>query len=285
VSTTLVNVGAVLQKREVDRLPDFEHTPLLQSLRGVLGAPLWVLGWLVTTVAVVLNMIALGLADISVIQPLNGFGLVVLALLSRFYLGERIDVRAIVGMGLIFGGVVVVGLVLPDSHVFGVPEELVSCFLGPRALVTLGLGVLLLGLGSVLSRFWRRAAGILLAFVAAVGSVLSFTFSKGLFGILNLLGVAGAAGMWACWVLLALVLIFSTAALALQQASFQRGEAIVVTPVFGASSVVLPLITGRLVFGETLPSFVLLAPLLIAAGVLMLGLRQGAPVRGAGEGA
>lgn len=275
VATSLMNMGAVVQKKAVDRLPRFEGRSLGANIRAVIRTPLWCLGWLLTTVAVVLNMVALGMADISVVQPLNGFGLVVLVLFSRFYLGERMDSKSVLGISLIVAGVAFVGFFLPESRVFGDSAELVGSYLQPAALgllLLLGLGVL--G-GQQAARIWPRAAGILLALAAAVASVLSFTFSKGLFGVLGMLSLSQALVAPSTWALLALVLFFSFVALALQTLSFQKGLAIVVTPVFGASSVVLPLLTGRLVFGERLPALVLLAPLLITAGVVILGLRTG----------
>ena len=277
LATSMTNVGAVLQKGAVDRLPPFHRTPLLESLRGLLRAPLWLLGWGIATAAIVLNMVALGLADISVVQPLNGFGLVVLAVFSRLYLGERLGGRALVGIALVVAGVAVVGVILPASRVFHDASRILACY-AHGAAIGLLLGFLSLALLCwALARHLAHLAGVLLAFAAATCSVIGLTFAKGLFGLLAVVGPAATLTTWQAGPLLILLLVFSSAALALQQLSFQRGRAVVVTPVFASASIVLPLLVGRWVFGEHLPTTVLAGPLLIVVGVALLGLRDGLP--------
>jgi drug/metabolite transporter (DMT)-like permease len=273
LSTSMMNVGAVLQKKAVDTLPPFDATPLTSSVKAVLTTPIWLVGWLMATSAIVLNMAALGLADISIIQPLNGFGLVVLVLASRLLLGERLDALAAGGVALVVTGVACVGLTLPESRVFVGAEGLLGVYLQPLAFGSL-LGLALLAvLAWMTARRARGRAGILLAFAAAVCSVVGLSFSKGYFGLLALSGPAGVLGPGA-WLLLGLLLSFSISAMMLQQLSFQKGRAVVVTPVFASTSVVLPLAVGRLVFGEQLPPVALLGPLIIVVGVVLIGMRQ-----------
>ncbi len=271
LATSLSNVGAVLQKRAVDRLPAFEQQGLRASLRGVLGAPLWLLGWAMGVAGIVSNMVALGLADISLIQPLNGFGLVVLAAVSWAYLGERLDRRGLLGMAAVIGGVVGLGLAARPSRGFATATELLGCYLHLPALATLaGLAAAAVA-ALALARRQPRHAGPLYALAAATASVVGLTFAKGFFGLLGLLGpwetLRGAAG----WLLLLALLAGSVTAMGLQQISFQRGRAVVVTPIFAATSVVLPLLSGWLVFGERLGAASLIAPLAIGLGVVLLG--------------
>lgn len=280
LSTSMVNVGAVLQKKAVDALPPFETVPLLDSVKAVLRAPIWLIGWAMASSAIVLNMVALGLADISVIQPLNGFGLVVLVLFSRAYLGERLDRLAVGGVALVIAGVAAVGLTLPESRVFSGMDEILGCYTQSGALLTV-----LAGLGGVVAlvlvaRKLSPVAGILFSLAAAGCSVLGLTFSKGFFGSLTLVGFGATLGRGAPWLLLGLLLAFSATALALQQLSFQKGRAVVVTPVFASASVVLPLFAGRFVFAEQLPLVALVGPALIVVGVVLIGMRgqqQGEP--------
>jgi drug/metabolite transporter (DMT)-like permease len=273
LSTSMMNVGAVLQKKAVDALPPFDRTPLLESLAAVLRTPLWLLGWGLATFAIVLNMAALGLADISIIQPLNGFGLVVLVLASRLLLGERLDAMAAAGVGLVVAGVAAVGLTLPESRAFTDAAELLGVYTQPMSLGALAGFALLAGLTWLAAVRLPRFAGILFAFAAAVCSVVGLSFSKGYFGLLALVGVGQVLGSGWPWLLLALLLTFSITAMMLQQLSFQKGRAVVVTPVFASASVVLPLAIGRLVFGEQLPLVALAGPVLIVLGVVLIGMR------------
>ncbi len=281
LSTSMMNLGAVLQKKAVDALPAFDATPVLESVRAVLGTPLWLLGWGMATFAIVLNMVALGLADISIIQPLNGFGLVVLVLASRWLLGERMDTLAAAGVGLVVAGVAAVGFTLPESRVFADAGTLLAVYAQPVAIGSLAGFALLAGLAWVAARRLLRWAGILLAFAAALCSVVGLSFSKGYFGLLALEGLGPVLGSGRPWLLLVLLLGFSVTAMLLQQLSFQKGRAVVVTPVFAAASVVLPLLVGWLVFGERLPVATLAGPALIVLGVVLIGMRaQGSPAGG-----
>lgn len=273
LSTSMMNVGAVLQKKAVDALPPFDTTPVLDSVKAVLRAPTWLLGWGMATFAIVLNMVALGLADLSIIQPLNGFGLVVLVLASRLLLGERLDAMAAAGVGLVVAGVAAVGFTLPESQVFAEASELMGVYVQPLALGSLLGFAVLAALSWLAASRGARFAGILFAFAAAVCSVVGLSFSKGYFGLLALEGFGAVLGSGWPWLLLALLLGFSITAMMLQQLSFQKGRAVVVTPVFASASVVLPLALGRLVFGEQLPLVSLLGPLLIVVGVVLIGLR------------
>ena len=271
VATSMTNIGAVVQKKAVDRLPPFDQTPLLDSVRAVLRTPLWLLGWGIASLAIVLNMVAVGLAAISIIQPLNGFGLVVLAICSRLYLGERLTPATLAGIGLVVAGVALVGLAAPQSRSFTGVEPIVACYAQRSAWLCLGglvIGILLLcGVASRLP----AVAGILFAAAAAGCSVVGLSLAKGLFGMLGIAGISETFSTWPAWLLAVLVPTFSTASMAVQQLSFQKGRAVVVTPVFAATSVLLPLVVGRFVFGEHLPPLSYLATACIVLGVILLG--------------
>ncbi|MFC1708211.1 DMT family transporter [Planctomycetota bacterium] len=274
VATSTVNVGAVLQKKAVDGLPPFDSQSLTNSVRGVLATPLWLAGWVLMTVGLLLNMIALGLADMSIIQPLNGFGLCVLAVFSRVYLGEQLTPITLVGIASVILGVAAIGATIPDSRPFSGAEEIIACYTHSAALATL-----LVFVGVALLLWWaagrlKRGAGIAYAFVSACSSVIGLTFSKGLFALFAILGVCATLQLGPAHLLLLLTITFSTLALMILQLALQKGEAVVVTPVFAASSVVLPLVMGVLVFAEDLEPLTVVASLFIVGGVVCLGLRE-----------
>ncbi|MBN1944035.1 MAG: hypothetical protein JW797_00090 [Bradymonadales bacterium] len=274
-STSLMNLGMVLQKKAVDRMPPLEKEGVVKGIGLVFRAPLWLAGWLMTTVAIVTNMVALGLADMTVIQPLNGFGMVVLVLFSRWILGERLTPRTLWGIGFAMAGVVLIGLVAAEGRVFGSMGEVFAVYRRGPAIGVLGLFLfLVLVLWWVAIRLRKRWSGILFAFVAACSSVVGLTFSKGFFTLFTLVGIVATLSVWPSYLLLGLGVSFAVVALFLQQLSFQKGRAVVVTPVFSAFSVILPVITGRWVFGEEIHVPILLALVLIVLGVVLLGSRE-----------
>lgn len=274
ISTSTMNVAAVLQKKAVDGLPPLDGQPVLASLKALAASTLWVVGLVLGMVAVVMNMIALGLADISVIQPLNGFGLVVLAVVSYFYLGERLTKLTLVGIATVIAGVATIGATAAESRVFVDADEIFGSYSHSWAVAAFMTAAALILLLWSAARRLKRAAGVLYALVAAFCSVVGLTFSKGAFGLFAVEGFAHALGRGAELLLLALVLFFCTVAMMFQQLSFQKGRAVVVTPVFVASQVVIPLAMGPFVFGERVTLFTAAAVAAIVLGVVFLGLRN-----------
>jgi drug/metabolite transporter (DMT)-like permease len=274
LSTSTMNVAAVLQKKAVDGLPPLDGQPVLASLKALGGSTLWIVGLVMGVVAVVMNMIALGLADISVIQPLNGFGLVVLAMTSYFYLGERLTKLTVVGIVMVIAGVAAIGASAAESRVFVDADEIFGSYSHSWAVATFMTAVALILLLWSAARRLQRAAGVLYALVAAFCSVVGLTFSKGAFGLFAIEGIGPALGHGPEYLLLALVLFFCTVAMMFQQLSFQKGRAVVVTPVYVAGQVVLPIAMGSFVFGERVTLFAAAAVVAIITGVVFLGLRN-----------
>jgi len=274
LATTLTNVGAVVQKQAVDRLPPFDRVPLRASLAAIARSRRWLVGWLTALAGIVLNMVALGHADLSVIQPLNGFGLVVLAIGSRLVLGERLGRSGLAGIVCIGSGVIWIGALAPAGRVFGGPDELIVCYTQVPALAALVGTLLALALVPWAARRGSHQGAVVLAGLAALCSVAGLTCAKGFFGLWQLVGARALLSQPPALLLLVALIAGSTLALALQQLALQKGAAVVVTPVFAGCSVVVPLLYGRLVFDERLSVLAGLPVLIIAAGAVALGVRR-----------
>lgn len=280
-STTANAVGTLVQKRALDHLPPLEGQGALGAVRTLLGHPGWLLGWLLTTVGLVLNLAALGKADLTLLQPLHGFGLVVLASLSHFWLQERVRARELCGIAIAIAGVAWLGLGAPqvsvaDGGTLEVPARVSSAALSPyasaAAFVWYAIVAVLIAapwLVSVRRRY--RGAGVAFAIVAAAFSVAGFTFAKGPSAFVSAHGVGVAASSLWVWLLALAWLTCSMSAIVLQQVSLQKGRAVVAVPVFNLVSMVLPLVPGALVFDEALTTQRLAAVAVILAGAALLG--------------
>ena len=265
VSTTLQAVGTVMQKRAVDAAPPFEGRSTWANARGLLARPAWLAGWVLTSVGILLNLVALGLADMTVVQPLLGFGLVVLGVLSHFWLGERVGRREVLGMAIAVGGVVWLGF---TSSAPRVSEDIdTQCYLTPRAMFFYVVILASIALPWAWSRArGYRSASVVFALVSAACSVVGFTFAKGASSLVDAHGLGAALAIPAAWLCGGVFLVFTTLAIALQQLSLQKGRAVVAAPLFSLASMVLPVAPGVLVFGETLD-----ATRIAAIGVIVLG--------------
>ncbi len=275
LATTLMNIGQVIQKKAVDTLPPLEQQSTSQNVKGIVTNKLWLFGWILTTSAMVFNWLALGYVDMSITQPLIAWGLVVLVVFSRIYLKEEITKKEGIGIGLAVLGVILLGL---TSEFAEQPADLVViagnylklsaiiCFIVFYAVIAA------LWISSIKSQY--KNAGINFALISGFFSVLGLTFSKGSSQALNILGFSMAIKVWWVWVLLITFMIHSTMAIATQQMSYQKGKAVVVTPIFNLASIILPLFTGYFVFGEPIGVNKIISMVIIVAGAFLLSYKK-----------
>jgi drug/metabolite transporter (DMT)-like permease len=141
VSSVLFNLGIALQAIEARRTPPTEglRASLIWDL---LHRRLWVAGLGIEWLGVPLEILAFAWAPFVVVQPLLACGLLVLLAVARRLLGEMPSADALVGVGLIIAGIVLIAWGAPgqqDTHrgaaaVIGVVGGLVLVSLIPFAL-------------------------------------------------------------------------------------------------------------------------------------------------------
>src|SRR5215471_2239466 len=90
VATTAYHLGLILEKRALERLPAIDARHALRLLRILLTAPAWLAGFGLMLCGFVLQVVALTHAPVSVVQPILGSGVVILLVLSRIVLRERL---------------------------------------------------------------------------------------------------------------------------------------------------------------------------------------------------
>lgn len=252
---SLLNVGLALEKKGASQLPNIEGAGAARSLRNFLTNPTWLIGFLLTNIQIVFLSLALGLGPMSLVTPMAGVGLVVLAAFSHFYLGESISRPMLVGILLVVAGIAILGATHP-----GDPEPLAADAALVLALKPGALGFFLamavLGAAPIIAskRAGWRAADV--AFGVASGACASLA-TIALRLMMAGTGTEGEAGSFAALVtrvatypLLALVIGGNMASMVMQQFGFQKGKAVVVAPVYTVATVVLPALAGVIVFGE-----------------------------------
>src|SRR5215471_19036103 len=90
MATTAYHLGLILEKRALGRLPAIDARHALRLLRVLLTAPAWLAGFCLMLCGFGLQVVALTLAPVSVVQPILGSGIVILLVLSRVVLRERL---------------------------------------------------------------------------------------------------------------------------------------------------------------------------------------------------
>ena len=93
VSAVLYNVGFVLEKHALDRMPPVHARRLVHLLTQVASSPLWVAGFVLLLAGLALQVLALSLVSISVVQPIFVSGIVILLVLSHVSLKEHLGRR------------------------------------------------------------------------------------------------------------------------------------------------------------------------------------------------
>ncbi len=90
LATTSYNVGLIFEKRALRRLPPIDARHAVALLRTVLLDSAWLAGFALMACGFGLQVVALALAPVSVVQPVLGSGVVILVALSRLVLRERL---------------------------------------------------------------------------------------------------------------------------------------------------------------------------------------------------
>ena len=237
-------------------------TRLHASLLGrLVKRPRWVGGTALSGAGALLQVYALTLAPLTIVQPVLALGLVLLLVLSSIVLHERVGRRELAGVAAIVCGVVVVTLVAdPGVGSSGDP---------------LGVALLALLLGTATALPFALRTRVQDARVRVIAAAAGDAWAA--IG-LKLVADALDSGSWlvaAAWAASAGLAGFL--ALTAEMSALQRIAATRVAPVVVSAQVLVPVIAGPLVFDEpwadTVPERLLLgaAIVAVAGGAALLG--------------
>jgi len=250
-----VNYSTYMQKKAVDALPRLRLRLSWRVIREFITNRPWLVAMSMDALGTALFMVALIFLPVSIVEPIITAGIALLAYLAIKNLGEkpgRADFFAIciTALGVIF---------LAASLAEGLPKEktynplelwvvagavVIMAVAVPLALTLSGRGNIAAGLG---------VAGGLFIGIAAV-------FSRLLMG--------NFGGHWYLW-LPACVLTYPLGFF-IFQAGLQRGNAVVVAPIYNGLVVCVPIIVGTIALNEHLPKSPVLTALRVAAFALIV---------------
>jgi FtsH-binding integral membrane protein len=233
-ASTLYSLGIALQAMDAKETPQEEHLRLalawglVRRARWLLGTGLSILGW-------PLQVLALLLAPLVVVQPALAAGLLTLMLLGERMLDERPGRYEYVAVSLILAGMLGASLTSPPRSTTHSEELTIT-------LVLVGLGV------ASLLPYMLRAVGRSIAEVTMIGAGLAFGWS----GVATKLASddlsRGHLLVAAAWGL-------STAAASgvgvlSEMSALQSRPAIQVAPVVFVTQTVVPVVLAPLLLGE-----------------------------------
>lgn len=216
VSASMAYGGSAMQAfeaREVPRSESLRAGLLLTLVRR----PLWLGGTALNVVAFGVQVIALGLASLAVVQPTLALGLVVLVGIAVWKLDEDLELRTIVGVGAIVAGLVGLAFVAPRQN--HLPD-------GTVTVATLGAALAVVVVALAGMRVLGRSGG-LAASLAAGSSYAWLSFAGALLGEAFKRGVWLSVALWALATALAAVIALTAEMTALQSWPVTRSKPVV----------------------------------------------------------
>jgi drug/metabolite transporter (DMT)-like permease len=235
-ASSLYSLGIALQAMDARQAPREEHLRLALA-RGLVRRTRWLAGTALSILGFPLQVVALLLAPLVVVQPALASGLLVLMFLSQRMLGEHAGRYEYLSMSAIVIGVIGAGLAAPPRSTTHTSQQLTITLV----LVGLGLASLLPYLLNVI----RRSP----APVTMIGAGLAFAWS----GVATKLASDDLAQGH---LLPALAWGLSTAAASgvgvlSEMSALQSRPAIQVAPVVFVTQTVVPVVLAPILLGES----------------------------------
>ncbi len=235
MAATLYSLGFSLQAMDAREAPQDEQLRpalvlrLLTRVRWLSGTGLSILGW-------PLQVLALSMAPLVVVQPALALGLPVLMVLGERMLGERAGRREHLAVGAIVLGVVGAGLCAPPRSTGHADWTTLALVLIGLALASM-LPYLLLRLGRSLPSVTMLGAGLAFGWSGVATKLASDDLSHAYLGAAIGWGLATAGA--------------SAIATLSEMSSLQSRPAIQVAPVVFVIQTVVPVALAPLLFGES----------------------------------
>ncbi len=274
IGTTCMNSGLVLWKKAAVNLPEVKLGFSPKTIWAFMTSGLWMLGFGIVIAGWVLYLIAVANAPISIIQPAIGFGLVILALFSVFYLKEEVKPREWVAVAMMILGIALLGLSADPSE-----SEQVTLHGDLLLMVSIAVGLIIL-LFILLQKYFIQNMNLEVVLGIATGLVMGLAalYTKALFNCLD------TGEPWLAYALfLPLVIAANFVGISIMQGGFQRGKALIIASLSAVINKIVAIIGGMVSMGEHLPEEPLLAVGRILAFIFIL-FGTGLLARFGGEG-
>jgi drug/metabolite transporter (DMT)-like permease len=259
-ASALYNTSIALQALEAREVGQ-EHALRVSLIGRLIRNPRWLVATLIGLLGWPLEIVALLLAPLTVVQPCLASGLVLLLWLGVTRLGERPGRREYGAVAAIVVGVGGIAWAAPERSTSNAGTVPIAIALGLVAIPILAPYVL---------RGWRNAAGTLAVVAAGFGYAWTAIASKLLTDELS----TGSLIVAAVW--LGTAAASEGLALLSEMSALGRRPATRVAPVMFAVQVVVPVILAPLIFGESWSetpgggAALVVAILLVLAGVVSL---------------
>jgi len=233
-ASVLYNTSIALQALEVRDVPH-EHSLRVSLIGKLVRNPKWLGATALGLVGWPLEIVALLLAPLTVVQPCLVSGLVVLLWLGATKLGETPGRREFIAVGAIVAGVAGVAWAAPDRTTDHAGTAAIAIALGLVAI-------------PIVAPYLLRRRAARLSFLAVLSAGFGYAWTAIASKLLTDELAAGALLVAVAW--LATALASEALALLSEMSALQRRPATHVAPVMFAVQVLIPVILAPLIFEE-----------------------------------
>jgi drug/metabolite transporter (DMT)-like permease len=248
VSAVLYDAGYILEKRALIQLPPLTANPAA-LIRTVSRSPLWLAGFSAMLAGLLLQVAALTMAPVSVVQPVLAAGLVALVVAGGPMLGERLGRRQRSALFLVIGAVAAIAISSrPGAHLASsVPAGSLTALAVPVALAAASaawLGARSKAAPTLSAVSFAASAGLLYG----LGAVAEKAVAAKVVGHGIVSGSLSSLASPYPWLFVAVTF----AGMVLFQIALQRHAASMVATISNVVSSVCALAGASMVFGEML---------------------------------
>ena len=266
IATCMINYSGYMQKRELDKLPLIGTQKIWETVKTFVKCTPWLEAQFLQLGGTLIKGLALGLAPLSIIQPINTAGIALLAVLAITKLGEKPSTSDWVGIGTIIVGLLMLGrtLIGVETAAFSY-NPLILWFFVFMFFAAAGV--------SLYNGIKRKdeqapnliavASGVLIGLTAVIIKLGWNDFGSRFWEH----GFRHALLSPYLWLIVLLPII----TLVLDQVAMQRGKAIVVVPITTGISNLIPIIIGIVAMHEPLPTSGWMLFLRIGSFVCIIG--------------
>lgn len=242
---SMLNISMVLQKKGASELPTIQNTDAKNNIKNFAKNKTWLLGFILLNLKDIPFWIALNYGPLSLVTPMAGFGLIVLVIFSKYYLKEEIQKPMYIGVVVTIIGIVIIGATSDAAEIVYDWEENLAIISQPKSLIIVGIIMMMMFLPALFTKMMNyKHADILFAlsagFSISIGNLFSKIMSSGFSHLDQIL----------FYVMFGLMLFGNTGGVIFTQYGFQKGKAIIVTPIYAVCGVVIPVMIGAFVFNE-----------------------------------
>ncbi len=265
----IISLGYVLQKKVSESLPSIEKTSIIPNLKNFLTKPLWILGVMLTILAVPVTALAYSWGSISLISSLGGTSIIFIAIFSRFLLKEKINIKEGAALITIAIGVVIAGYFSLETSTQSDFNEFWNLFVSTSSVLILLVSIALSSILLTTFILWIKQ------YVGVAYSVLAGTTIGVAVIILNGASVIirseeySIFNDWRMWILIVIFIVLSGVSTIFNQLSYQRSKAVIVIPTYNSVLRILPVLYGVVVLGEW-ETIDTVSEILISLGIVII---------------